>query len=100
MAISTDAFTGRVSCSRPVSRARREGPGRLLGGDVGVGAAGADRRNDASGRACPRRSREPIPWPTLSVARVVVPMVHLVMERKQLLDIAERAEAAAARSRA
>jgi hypothetical protein len=38
-----------------------------------------------------------VPW---SVARLVVPMVHFVMERKQLLGIAERAEAHAVRSAA
>jgi hypothetical protein len=35
-----------------------------------------------------------LPW---SVARLIVPVVHLVMERKQLLGIAERAEAHAGR---
>jgi hypothetical protein len=38
-----------------------------------------------------------VPW---SVAKLVVPVVHFVMERKQLLGIAERAEAHAVRSAA
>jgi hypothetical protein len=36
-----------------------------------------------------------VPW---SIARLVVPVIHSVMERKQLLGVAERAEAHAVRS--
>ena len=70
------------------------GAGWDVGGDMDVRARGGEPGRDAPARARPRRTGVSLPRAPVVADPTRRPVVHFIMQRKQLLGIARRAEMA------